>query len=180
MQKPSAQVHAGNSVRPFWAVLSSANIDRRMERKLQKSAFIYSSVTVEGRSLFKGTQTIFCMHNSFLFCDNLIFFRCIFMIKTWSRCFWEGKQARKSKIPFSAWSWIKNKFKLYKTKKVVHNNPWINVANKWINKKIRIFCYDRTFFAINWLQLIMKRWSQLPYMEESEVSNQREIYSKSN
>ena len=117
MQKPSAQVHAGNSVRPFWAVLSSTNIDRRMERKLQKSAFIYSSVTVEGRSLFKGTQTIFCMHNSFLFCDNLIFFRCIFMIKTWSRCFWEGKQARKSKIPFSAWSWIKNKFKLYKTKK---------------------------------------------------------------
>lgn len=116
----------------------------------------------------------------FYFCDNLIFFRCIFMIKTWSRCFWEGKQARKSKIPFSAWSWIKNKFKLYKTKKVVNNNPWINVANKWINKKIRIFCYDRTFFAINWLQLIMKRWSQLPYMEESEVSNQREIYSKSN
>ena len=116
----------------------------------------------------------------FYFCDNLIFFRCIFMIKTWSRCIWEGKQARKSKIPFSAWSWIKNKFKLYKTKKVVHNNPWINVANKWINKKIRIFCYNRTFFAINWLQLIMKRWSQLPYMEESEVSNQREIYSKSN
>lgn len=116
----------------------------------------------------------------FYFCDNLIFFRCIFMIKTWSRCFWEGKQARKSKIPFSAWSWIKNKFKLYKTKKVVHNNPWINVANKGINKKIRIFCYDRTFFAINWLQLIMKRWSQLPYMEESEVSNEGEIYSKSN
>lgn len=116
----------------------------------------------------------------FYFCDNFIFFRCIFRIKTWSRCFWEGKQARKSKIPFSAWSWIKNKFKLYKTKKVVHNNPWINVANKWINKKIRIFCYDRTFFAINWLQLIMKRWSQLPYMEELEVSNQREIYTKSN
>lgn len=116
----------------------------------------------------------------FYFCDNLIFFRCIFMIKTWSRYFWEGKQARRSRIPFSAWSWIKNKFKVYETKKVVHNNPWINVANKWINKKIRIFCYDRTFFAINWLQLIMKRWSQLPYMEESEVSNQREIYSKSN
>lgn len=64
-KKPSAQVHAGNSVRPFWAVLSSANIDRRMERKLQKSA--YRSVTVKDRILFKGTQTIFCMHNSFLF-----------------------------------------------------------------------------------------------------------------
>lgn len=75
----------------------------------------------------------------FYFCDNLIFFRCIFMIKTWSRCFWEGKQARKSKIPFSAWSWIKNKFKLYKTKKVVNNNPWINVANKWTKKKNTYF-----------------------------------------